>query len=67
MTSLLIFIHLLFLKKVYIVITYLHVPVKGVLGSGRKGGVGVLGVGVVLPLGGLTMTGVGGVPPADGG
>jgi hypothetical protein len=47
--------------------TYLHE--KGELGSGMKGGVGVKGVpGMILGVvGGLTVTGVGGLPPVVGG
>jgi hypothetical protein len=47
--------------------TYLHE--KGEFGSGMNGGVGVKGVpGVILGVvGGLTMTGVGGLPPVVGG
>lgn len=43
------------------IVTYVHVPMMGVLGSGRYGGVGTRG------LGGVVMVGVGGLPPEVGG
>lgn len=50
------------------IVTYLHVPMTGELGSGRNGGVGTGGVGVgVVLIGGVSMIGVGGLPCEVGG
>ena len=54
--------------QVLSIVTYVHVPMMGELGSGRNGGVGTRGLGGgVVVSGGVSMIGVGGLPCEVGG